>query len=105
MKRQHGTQDIDHLPVAARLAFRFAPDTADRHRQIPFLERRPVALGTGFARQDGNMMPGIEYGFAASEGPSMAADNPAILPIFQPVGIRPDQVVFRVGANPCNTAT
>ena len=50
-------------------------------------------------------MQGIEDGFVASEGPSMAADNPAILPIFQPVGICPDQGVFRVGADPCNTAT
>ena len=46
---QHGGEDIDHLPVAARLAFQFAPHATDRERQVPFLEGRAVAKGAGFA--------------------------------------------------------
>lgn len=30
--RQHGAQDIDHLPVTARLAFQFVSHAADRER-------------------------------------------------------------------------
>ena len=66
--RQHGAQDVDHLPVAAGLAFQLAPYPADRHRQVPFLEGRPVAQCTGFAGQNGDVMQGIEDGLVASEG-------------------------------------
>ena len=51
--RQNSTQDIDHLPVAAGLAFQFALHAADRNRQVPRLERCAVAQSTGFARQNG----------------------------------------------------
>ena len=87
---QHGGEDIDHLPVTARLTFQFALNAADRNRQIPLLEGRPVAQGTGLASQDGYVMQGIEDGFVPPERPGMAADNPAILPTFQPVGIGSD---------------
>jgi hypothetical protein len=36
--RQHGGKDIDHLPIAAGLAFQLAPHAPDRDRQVPFLE-------------------------------------------------------------------
>jgi hypothetical protein len=47
--RQHGTQDIDYLPVTTGLAFQFALNAPDRCGKDPFLERRSVAQGTGFA--------------------------------------------------------
>jgi len=40
---QHSAQNLDHLPVAAGLAFQLALHTADRDRQFPFPERRAVA--------------------------------------------------------------
>lgn len=88
--RQHGAQDLDHLPVTAGLTFQLAPHTADRDWQLPFLEGGAVAQGTGLAGQDGDVMQGIEDRPVPPERPCVAADNPAILPAFQPVGIGPD---------------
>ena len=51
--RQHGTQNLDHLPVAARLALQLAPHTPGRDRQFPVLEGRAVAQGAGLAGQNG----------------------------------------------------
>ena len=45
---EHGTQNLDHLPVAAGLAFQLALNAADRDRQVPRLERRAVAQSAGF---------------------------------------------------------
>ena len=73
--RQHGAEDVDHLPVTAGLAFQLAPHASDRHRQLPLLERRPVAKGTRFAGQNGDVMQGIEDGLVASEGPLVLTDN------------------------------
>ena len=87
---QHGAQDVDHLPIATRLTFQFAPHTADRHRQCPFLEGRPIAKGTGFASQNGYIMQGIEDRFVPPEGPLMLADDLPILPTFQPIGVSSD---------------
>ena len=80
---QHGAQDVDHLPVTARLAFQLAPHAADWHRQLPFPEGRPVAKGAGFAGQNGDVMQGIEDGFVPPEGPLMLANDLPILPAFQ----------------------
>jgi hypothetical protein len=49
---QDGPKDIDHLPIAARLAFQLALDPSDCRRQIPFLKRGAVAQGSGFAGQN-----------------------------------------------------
>ena len=87
---QHGAEDVDHLPVAAGLVFQFAPHASDRHRQLPLLERCPVAKGTRFASQNGYVMQGVKDGFIPPKGTLVLADNPAILPAFQPVGVGPD---------------
>ena len=41
--RQHGTQDIDYLSVAARLAFQLALDPSDCCWQFPRFERSAIA--------------------------------------------------------------
>lgn len=46
---EHGPEDLDHLPVAAGLSFELALHTAQGRRQIPVLERRPVAQCAGLA--------------------------------------------------------
>ncbi len=87
---QHGAENVDHLPVATWLALQTALHTADRHRQVPFLERCAVAQGTRFAGENGYVMQGIEDGFAATEGTLVSANDLAILPAFQPIGIGAD---------------
>lgn len=87
---EHGGKDIDHLPVAAGLAFQLALHAPDLDRQFPLLERRSVAQSAGFAGQDGYVMQGIVDGVVAPEDTHMAADDPTVLPAFQPVGIGPD---------------
>lgn len=87
---EHGGKDIDHLPVATWLAFQLALYAPQSGRQIPRLERRSVAQGAGFAGQDGYVMQGIVDGVVAPEDTLMAADDPTILPAFQPIGIGSD---------------
>jgi len=87
---QHGTQDVDHLPITTGLTFQFTPHAADGHRQLPFLERCPVAKGTGLACQDGNIMQGIKDGFVAPEGALVLTNDLAVLPALQPIGISSD---------------
>ncbi len=87
---QHRAQDVDHLPVTARLAFQLAPYAADRERQFPLLEGCPVAQGAGFAGQNRYVVQGIEDRFVTPEGTLVLTNNLAILLAFQPVGIRPD---------------
>ena len=84
---EHGAQDVDHLSVAAGLALQLALHPADRNRQVPRLERSSVAQGTGFAGQDGDVVQGVIDGFAAPEGTRVAADDSAVLPAFEPIGI------------------
>ena len=87
---QYGAQDVDHLPITAGLRFQPALHAADRDRQVPFPEGRTVAQGTGLAGQNRYIMQGVEDRFVAAEGAGMVADNPAILPAFQPVGASAD---------------
>jgi len=87
---QHGAQDVDHLPVTAGLTFQLAPRAADRHRQVPLLERCPVAQSAGLASQNGYVMQGIKDGLAATEGTLVLTNDLAILPTFQPISIGAD---------------
>ncbi len=87
---EHGTEDLDHLPVATGLTLQLALHTAQCRRQIPSLEGRAVAQSAWFARQDGYVMQGIVDRVVAPEDPIMASDNLAVLPAFQPVGVSPD---------------
>ena len=87
---EHGAEDLDHLPVAARLSFQLAPHTAQGRWQIPLLERRPVAQCAGLAGQNRDVMERVVDRLATAEGPIMASHGLTILPAFQPVGIGAD---------------
>lgn len=84
---EHGTEDLDYLPITAGLSFELTLHTAQGRWQIPVLERRPVAQRAGFAGQDRDVMERVVDRLAAAEGTIMAGDNLTILPAFQPVGI------------------
>ena len=84
---EHGAEDLDHLPVAARLSFQLAPHTVQGRWQIPLLERRPVAQCAGLAGQNRDVMERVVDRLVTAKGPIMAGDNLTILPAFQPVGI------------------
>ena len=87
---EHGAEDLDHLPVAARLSFQLAPHTAQGRWQIPLLERRPVAQCAGLAGQNRDVMERVADRLATTEGPIMAGHDLTVLPAFQPVGIGAD---------------
>ena len=87
---EHGAEDLDHLAVTTGLAFQLALHTAQRRRQVPFLEGCAVAQSTRFAREDRYVMQGVVDGVVAPEGPIVASDNLAVLPAFQTVGVGPD---------------
>src|SRR6056297_1506658 len=84
---EHGTEDVNYLPITAGLSFELTLHTAQGRWQIPVLERRPVAQRAGFAGQDRDVMERVVDRLAAAEGTIMASDNLTILPAFQPVGI------------------
>lgn len=87
---EHGTEDIDNLPVTAGLSFELAPHTSQGRWQIPVLERCPIAQGAGLAGQNRDVVKRIVDRLAAAEGPFMPAYDLAVLPAFQPVGIGAD---------------
>ncbi len=88
--RQYRAEDIDHLSIAAGLAFQLAAHTPQCGRQFPRLERRPVAKGAGFAGQNGYVVQRIVDGVVAAEDTGMASDDLTVLPAFQPIGIGSD---------------
>lgn len=77
---EHGAEDIDHLAVAAGLSFELALNTAQGRRQGPLLERRLVAQGSRFARQNRDVVERVVDRLAAAKGAIMASDDPSILP-------------------------
>ncbi len=87
---EHRAKDLYDLSVAAGLAFQLALHTPQGDRQVPFLERRAVAKGAGFARQNREVVQGIVDRVVAPERSRMPTDNLAVLPAFQPIGISPD---------------
>ena len=87
---EHGAEDIDHLAVAAGLSFELSLNPAQGRRQVPLLERRPVAQGTRFARQNRDVVERVVDRLAAAKGAIMASHDPSILPAFQTVGIGAD---------------
>jgi hypothetical protein len=68
---EHGPEDLDHLPVAAGLAFELALNPAQGRWQVPVLEGGSVAQGAWFARQNRDVMKRIVDRLAATEGALM----------------------------------
>lgn len=87
---EHRTKNLYDLSVAAGLTLQLALHAPQGDRQIPFLERRAVAKGAGFARQNWDVVQGIVDRVVAPERSRMPTDNLAVLPEFQPVGVSPD---------------
>jgi hypothetical protein len=87
---EHGAEDFEHPSVSTRLSFELALDPAHGRRQIPVLERRPVAQGAGLAGQNRDVMERVVDGLIATEGAIMAGHDLSVLPAFQPVGIGVD---------------
>ena len=87
---EHGAEDLDHLPVTAGLAFQLALHAPDRNRQVPLFEWRAIAQGPGFAGQNGYVVQGIVDGIVAPEDTFMTADDPAVLPAFEPICVSSD---------------
>ncbi len=82
--RQHRAQDLDHLPIAAGLALQLALHTPDGDRQVPLLERRPVAQSTRFAGENRYVMQGVVDGVVAPEERAHGcrrSDHPASIPV------------------------
>ncbi len=52
-------EDGDHLPITVKNALQPPAHFLHRGRENPFPERRTVAQSTGFASQNGDIMPGI----------------------------------------------
>jgi hypothetical protein len=87
---EHGPEDLDHLPVAAGLAFELALNPAQGRWQVPVLEGGSVAQGAWFARQNRDVMKRIVDRLAATEGALMPPHDLTVLPAFQAVGIGAD---------------
>jgi hypothetical protein len=68
---EHGPEDLDHLPVAAGLAFELALNPAQGRWQVPVLEGGSVAQGAWFARQNRDVMKRIVDRLATAEGALM----------------------------------
>ena len=87
---EHSPEDLDHLPITAGLAFELALHTSQGRRQIPILERRPVAQCAGLARQNRDVVEWVVDCLGAAEGAIMPTHDLAVLPAFQSVGIGAD---------------
>lgn len=83
-------EDLDHMSVAAGLAFQLALDAAQGDRQVPLLERRAIAQGAGLAGQNRDVVKWVVDRLAAPESPVMPGHDLTVLPAFQPVGICAD---------------
>lgn len=84
---RHAGQDLDHLPITVIAALQLAPDRGHGSGQGPVPEGRAIAQRSGFARQNRHIMPRIINGLASSEDAGMLADDHAVLPNGDAVGI------------------
>src|SRR5205807_6102602 len=82
-----GTLTIDELAIAVVVAGQPPPDLRQRRRQIPVAERVAVAQRPGLSGQHRQVMPGVVGGLAASEAAGGSADELAVTPDNDAVGI------------------
>lgn len=87
---EHDSHDRHHLSIAVVGAGELAADPVEPCWQDPVLEWGAVLERTGLPGQHRHVMPRIEHGLVASEGAGMVADDPALLPDLDPVGIGAD---------------
>lgn len=84
---QNGSEDIDHLAVAAGLPLELSAHPPYSNGQLPSFEGCTVAQCARLAREDRQIMQGIIDRFSTPKGAFMLANNLAILPAFQPIRI------------------
>src|SRR5690606_34562065 len=83
-------QDLDHLTVTVRHAPQLTLDASYRRRQFPFLEGSAVSKGAGLAGQHRDVVQRVIDGLVAPEGAVVPADDLAVLPDLDPLGIGAD---------------
>jgi len=88
--RQHGAEDLHHLPVPIRRPLQLAPDLLKGSGQDPVFERGAIAQRTGFAKQNRHIVPRIVDRPVPSKVSGVIANQTAILPDLDPLGIGAD---------------
>ncbi len=83
-------QDLDHLAITVRHLPELALNTLYRGRQLPVLERRAVAQGAWFARKNRDVVQRVVDVLVASEGALVLANDLAVLPELDALGIGAD---------------
>ncbi len=83
----HAGQDLNHLPIAIVAALELAPDRGHGLWQDPVPERRAIAQGSRFARQNRHIVPRIIDRLTPTKGTRMFCDHHPVLPDDDPVGI------------------
>jgi hypothetical protein len=73
-------------------------DLRQRRRQIPVAERVAVPQRAGLLGKHRQIMPGVVGGLAAAEAASMFADNLAVTPDDDAIGVRVRLETHGVGA-------
>ena len=84
---RHGREDRHELSVAVRVCGEALADLAKRVGQVPGAERIAVAQRPGFAREDGQVVPGIVDRLVAGKASSMLGDAFAVEKDGDPLGV------------------
>lgn len=84
------TQDLHHLAIAIIATLQLAPDCGHCWWQDPILERGSVAQGTGFARQNRHIVPGVIDCLGPAEASRVFTDDHTVLANDDPLGIGMD---------------
>src|SRR4029078_3147100 len=94
-------EDIDHLPVAVVDARELAAHALQGSGQNPIFEGCAVAQGTGLARENRHVVPGIVDRLAAPERAGAFADALSVLANYNPsrIGVYINGTPHRAGAH------
>jgi hypothetical protein len=84
---EHGSKNLDHLPVAIVAASELTPEPLQIGREHPVLEWSPVPQSARLAGEDRHVMPGIVDCRAAAKGTGMVGDDTPILADDDAIGL------------------
>lgn len=82
-------EEFDEGFITAGLLHQAFLHPADGVRQSPLLERRPIAQRTGFAFQDGQVMPRVEDRLAATEAARVIGHDLLVSHDLNALGVGP----------------
>lgn len=85
---QDRAQDPNHLAVAIRHPAKLALHAPHRRRQFAVLERSPVPQRARLSGEHRHAMQRVADVLAATEGTGVLADNLAVLPDLDALGVR-----------------